>query len=67
MIVAYDMQYTSSLVGSPSDRGKTVELVLYPREGHGSTEYYHQLDRLRRQYEWITTYTLGDARKATTQ
>jgi dipeptidyl aminopeptidase/acylaminoacyl peptidase len=42
------------------DRGKTVELVFYPREGHGFREYYHQLDRLRRQYEWITKYTLGE-------
>ncbi len=49
------------------DRGKTVELVTYPREGHGISEYYHQLDRLRRQYDWITKYTLGDAaRKSTT-
>jgi dipeptidyl aminopeptidase/acylaminoacyl peptidase len=40
------------------DRGKTVELVFYPREGHGLGEYYHQLDRLRRQFEWITKHTL---------
>jgi dipeptidyl aminopeptidase/acylaminoacyl peptidase len=42
------------------DRGKTVELVFYPRQGHGLQEYYHQLDRLKRQYEWITKYTLGE-------
>ncbi len=50
------------------DRGKTVELVFYPREGHGVQEYYHQRDRLQRQYEWIAKYTLGDgkARKTTT-
>ena len=41
------------------DRGKTVELVYYPREGHGLGEYYHQYDRYRRTYEWITKYTLG--------
>jgi dipeptidyl aminopeptidase/acylaminoacyl peptidase len=41
------------------DRGKTVELVFYPREGHGFTEYYHQLDRMTRESEWITKYTLG--------
>ena len=29
------------------DRGKTTELVFYPREPHGFSEYYHQLDRLR--------------------
>jgi dipeptidyl aminopeptidase/acylaminoacyl peptidase len=50
------------------DRGKTVELVFYPREGHGPSEYYHQLDRLRREYDWITKYTLGDgAKKITTR
>lgn len=47
------------------DRGKTVELVFYPREGHGLSEYYHQLDRLKRQYEWITRYTLGDGKQGT--
>lgn len=49
------------------DRGKTVELVFYPREGHGFSEYYHQLDRLERQHEWIARYTLGAARKSTEQ
>jgi dipeptidyl aminopeptidase/acylaminoacyl peptidase len=41
------------------DRGKTVELVLYPREQHGFGEYYHLLDRMRRDYAWISKYTLG--------
>lgn len=40
------------------DRGKTVELVFYPREGHGFTEYYHQVDRMKREYDWIAKYTL---------
>jgi dipeptidyl aminopeptidase/acylaminoacyl peptidase len=48
------------------DRGKTVELVFYPREGHGITEYYHQKDRLTRIQEWVTRYTLGENRKTTT-
>jgi dipeptidyl aminopeptidase/acylaminoacyl peptidase len=47
------------------DRGKPTELVLYPREGHGITEYYHQKDRLTRIQEWITRYTLGEAKKTT--
>lgn len=47
------------------DRAKTVELVFYPREGHGISEYYHQLDRLKRQHEWIARYTVGGARKTT--
>jgi dipeptidyl aminopeptidase/acylaminoacyl peptidase len=41
------------------NRGKTTELVFYPREGHGLSEYYHQLDRMKREYEWIARYTLG--------
>jgi dipeptidyl aminopeptidase/acylaminoacyl peptidase len=50
------------------ERGTPVELVFYPRQGHGLQEYYHQLDRLRRQFEWMTKYTLGDGgRKTTTQ
>jgi dipeptidyl aminopeptidase/acylaminoacyl peptidase len=43
------------------DRGKPTELVFYPREGHGITEYYHQKDRLTRIQDWITRYTLGEA------
>jgi dipeptidyl aminopeptidase/acylaminoacyl peptidase len=50
------------------ERGTPTELVFYPRQGHGLQEYYHQLDRLRRQFEWITRYTLGaEGRKTTTQ
>jgi dipeptidyl aminopeptidase/acylaminoacyl peptidase len=41
------------------DRGKTVELVLYPREQHRFTEYFHQLDRMQRDSSWITRYTLA--------
>ena len=36
-----------------------VELVFYPREGHGLREYYHRLDRMQRQYDWIVEHTLG--------
>lgn len=43
------------------DRGKPTELVFYPREGHGFSEYYHQKDRMQRIYDWVTKYTLGDA------
>ena len=41
------------------NRGKTTELVFDPSEGHGFIEYYHQMDRMKREYEWITKYTLG--------
>jgi dipeptidyl aminopeptidase/acylaminoacyl peptidase len=40
------------------DRGKIVELVFYPREGHGFTEYYHQIEKVRREFEWISKYVL---------
>jgi dipeptidyl aminopeptidase/acylaminoacyl peptidase len=49
------MEYFRAL----KDRGKTVELVFYPREGHGLAEYYHQLDKMQREYDWMTKYTLG--------
>jgi dipeptidyl aminopeptidase/acylaminoacyl peptidase len=48
------------------DRGKTVELVFYPREGHGIAEYYHQKDRLARIQDWVMKYTAGDTRRTTT-
>jgi len=43
------------------DRGKVVELVLYPREEHGNGEWYHRLDQLRREYNWIAKHTLGES------
>ena len=48
------------------DRGKTTELVFYPREGHGIQEYYHQKDRMQRIYDWVTKYTLGTGGNRTT-
>ena len=48
------------------DRGKTTELVVYPREGHGITEYYHQKDRLTRIRDWVTTYVTADSSKSPT-
>jgi dipeptidyl aminopeptidase/acylaminoacyl peptidase len=48
------------------DRGRPTELVFYPREGHGITEYYHVKDRLTRINEWVTRYTLSPG-KTTTQ
>jgi hypothetical protein len=49
--------------------GKTVELVIYPREDHGiSGEPNHILDRQRRVVDWFARYVLGtpDARPAGT-
>ena len=49
------------------DRGKKVELVYYPREGHGFVEYYHLRDRIERLHAWIARYTLGSGKKTTAQ
>jgi dipeptidyl aminopeptidase/acylaminoacyl peptidase len=48
------------------DRGKPTELVVYPREGHGITEYYHQKDRLTRIRDWVTTHVGADGSKPAT-
>ncbi len=42
------------------DRGIPTELWFYPREGHGFTEYYHQVDKVKREYEWISKWTVGE-------
>jgi len=48
------------------DRGKPTELVFYPREGHGFTEYYHQQDRLIRIRDWVTSHVQGEGGKPVT-
>ncbi|HEY4659372.1 MAG TPA: S9 family peptidase, partial [Gemmatimonadaceae bacterium] len=53
--IGQPMEYYRNL----KDRGKTVELVFYPREGHGLSEWYHQVDKIRREHEWLTKFTLG--------
>lgn len=54
--IGQPMEYFRNL----KDRGKTVDLVFYPREGHGLGEYYHQIDKIRREHAWLTRYTLGN-------
>jgi dipeptidyl aminopeptidase/acylaminoacyl peptidase/leucyl aminopeptidase (aminopeptidase T) len=39
--------------------GVPVEMVTFPREPHGLGEPRHQLDKMRREYEWIARHTLG--------
>ena len=41
--------------------GVPSQLVFYPREPHGLGEPRHQLDKLRREYEWMARWTLGAA------
>lgn len=36
-----------------------VELVFYPRAGHGLGEPRHQLDKMQREVEWFTRWVLG--------
>lgn len=36
--------------------GVATELVIYPREPHGLREPKHQLDKMRRELEWIEKY-----------
>jgi dipeptidyl aminopeptidase/acylaminoacyl peptidase len=33
-----------------------VQMVVYPREGHGFTEPRHMLDKMKRETEWIEKY-----------
>jgi dipeptidyl aminopeptidase/acylaminoacyl peptidase len=40
--------------------GVPVQLVFYPREPHGLQEPRHQLDKLKRENEWIRKWTLGE-------
>jgi dipeptidyl aminopeptidase/acylaminoacyl peptidase len=54
------MQYYRAL----KDAGRTVQLVLYPRAGHALRDYYHLIDRIQREYDWIARYTLGQASPA---
>jgi dipeptidyl aminopeptidase/acylaminoacyl peptidase len=36
-----------------------VQLVFFPREGHGLQEPRHQLDKMKREYAWFAKYVLG--------
>jgi dipeptidyl aminopeptidase/acylaminoacyl peptidase len=47
------------------DRGRSTELVFYPREGHGIAEYYHVKDRLTRIRDWVVRYTLAPGKTST--
>ena len=49
------------------DKGTPTELWFYPREGHGFTEYYHQIDKIRREYDWIAKNTLAPSASSTAQ
>jgi dipeptidyl aminopeptidase/acylaminoacyl peptidase len=40
--------------------GVPVQLVFYPREPHGLQEPRHQLDKMKREVEWIRRWTLRE-------
>jgi dipeptidyl aminopeptidase/acylaminoacyl peptidase len=42
--------------------GVPAQLVMYPREPHGLQEPRHQLDKMRREVEWITRWISGSTR-----
>jgi dipeptidyl aminopeptidase/acylaminoacyl peptidase len=44
----------------------TTQLIIYPREGHGLREPAHQLDKMRREFEWIDKY-LNNGAKASVE
>lgn len=44
--------------------GVPAQLVIYPREGHGLREPKHQLDKMRREMEWIEKYVQRATDKA---
>jgi dipeptidyl aminopeptidase/acylaminoacyl peptidase len=50
--------------------GVPVQLVFFPREGHGLQEPRHQLDKMKREYAHFSKYVLGieeqDPKKDTT-
>jgi len=46
--------------------GVTTQLIIYPREGHGLREPAHQLDKMRREFEWIDKY-LNNGAKASVE
>jgi dipeptidyl aminopeptidase/acylaminoacyl peptidase len=41
-----------------------VQMVFFPREGHGLTEPRHQLDKMKREYAWFSKHVLGVEEKA---
>jgi dipeptidyl aminopeptidase/acylaminoacyl peptidase len=41
--------------------GVPVQLVFYPREPHGLQEPRHQLDKMKRESDWIRRWVLGGA------
>jgi len=55
---ANDFDHNHEIWQILSDRGVPVELVTYPREGHGIGEPMHQRDMMKRNLEWFKKWVL---------
>jgi dipeptidyl aminopeptidase/acylaminoacyl peptidase len=55
-IGARDLNYTSEIYWSLTDRKIPVESVVYPREPHGFVEPAHQRDVMERNLRWFTRW-----------
>ena len=55
-IGARDLDYTSELYWSLTDRKIPVESVVYPREPHGFVEPAHQRDVMERNLRWFSRW-----------
>jgi dipeptidyl aminopeptidase/acylaminoacyl peptidase len=55
-IGALDLDYTSELYWSLTDRKIPVESVVYPREPHGFVEPAHQRDVMERNLRWFSRW-----------
>jgi len=45
--------------------GVPTQLVIYPDQGHGLITPSYQLDKMRREFEWIEKYTAGNSVRRT--
>jgi dipeptidyl aminopeptidase/acylaminoacyl peptidase len=50
---------SKSLYRALRELGRTVQLVVYPREGHGFREPSHRLDAFRRTRAWLDRHVLA--------
>jgi dipeptidyl aminopeptidase/acylaminoacyl peptidase len=53
---------TEQLVAILRARGRMVDAVYYPDEGHGFDKREHQIDAARRMIEWFDKYLKNGAR-----
>lgn len=54
-----DFDHNPEIYQILDDRGVPVELVTFPREGHGIREPMHQRDMMKRNLRWFRKWVLG--------